>query len=538
MARMTSTAGRIAARPVSRPQNQVRHSLRQNAIAMFVGQSITWGLTAVTLALLPRYLGPEQMGAMGIGLSFTSIAGTVAGLGMATLVTKDVARDREAAAAMLGTALWLNIIFGVVAGVVGIATGFALGYESMTRLSITAQCATVPLNLLILLGFGALQGVEVMRHQAIWDAANKVFSLAAIGLIIFFDLGFNALLVLSVLSALLCAVPGVVLMHRYVPFDPWSFSFSKARYLVVESIPFCAINIFVIVYLAVDVLLLSVLSGETAVGIYTAPSRIFGTLLFAPTIITTVVFPRMAASFRDAPEGLQQLARGTMRLVVGITLPVAVLAVGTSGPVLVALIGDGFGQSGPVIALLALSLVPTSLNMVAHRILTAADRQRIWTIVMLVGLAAKVALDLALIPLAGHLWGNPALGAALGLVLVETAMMLTGLAYLPRGVFDRPEARLYGRLLASGLVTVLVMVIAGREGFFTAGAAGGLAYVAAVLALRVYTVSGLREAVAWGLGRFPATTSAPFLQKRPAPAAAPLVFEPSRLKGVRAATRR
>lgn len=515
-----------------------RHSLRQNAVAMFLGQGITWGLTAVTLALLPRYLGPAQMGAMGVGMSFTSLAGTVAGLGMATLITREVARDRETGRDLLATALWLHIGFGVASAIAAIAVGLLLDYGTMTRVAIIAQCSTVPMNLMILLGFGALQGVEVMRHQAIWDAANKVFSLVAIGVIIALDLGFYALMGLSVLSAGLTAVPGVVLMHRYLPFRVASFSWPKARYLVVESIPFCAINIFVVVYLAIDVLLLSVLADETAVGIYTAPSRIFGTLLFAPTIVTTVVFPRMAASWRTAPEGLQRLSRKTMQLVVGLTLPVAVIALCTSGPLLVALIGDGFDNSGPVIAVLALSLVPTSLNMVTHRILTAADRQRVWTVVMLGGLAAKLGLDFALIPLADHLWSNPALGAAIGLVIVESAMVAIGVFYLPKGVFDRREAWLYGRLGIAALVAVAVALAARPLGVIPAGALGSLGYAATVAALRVYTVASARTAIAWGLGRNEGTPAhVPVTVPFPAvsPAYEVLLHDPGRLKAVRPA---
>ena len=100
---------------------------------MFAGQTITWTLTALTLALLPRYLGPGHMGALGISLSFSNLASTAAGLGMATLITKDVARDHEAAERMLGTAVWLHVILGLAAAGASVAVGQALDYTSMTQ---------------------------------------------------------------------------------------------------------------------------------------------------------------------------------------------------------------------------------------------------------------------------------------------------------------------------------------------------------------------------------------------------------------------
>ena len=162
-------------RPTAAPRRRAaaaatveRHSLRQNAAWMFAGQGITWVLTALTLALLPRYLGPARMGSLGIGLSFSVLAAVVAGLGMSTLITREIARDREAGRRLLATALWLQVGLGLAGAVGCIGLGFVLGYGRTTQLAIAVNAATVPFNLVILLGFGALQGAELMRHQAIW----------------------------------------------------------------------------------------------------------------------------------------------------------------------------------------------------------------------------------------------------------------------------------------------------------------------------------------------------------------------------------
>ncbi|MFN8507778.1 MAG: flippase [Dehalococcoidia bacterium] len=538
MARATPLRGARMAPP---PRTTLeRHSLRQNAIAMFAGQTITWTLTALTLALLPRYLGPSHMGALGISLSFSNLASTVAGLGIATLVTKDIARDHEAASRMLGTAIWLNVMLGLAAAAISIAAGQALGYAPMTQWAILVNCGIVPLNLLTLLGFAALQGAEVMRHQAIWDATNKLLFLAGTAAIIVLDLGFGAYLLLSIASAVLVTVPAIRLMHRVLPFKPWTFSIAQARYLVVASLPFSTTSVFVVVYLAVDTLLLSLLSGETAVGIYTAPSRIFGTLLFAPTIVTTVVFPRMAATYRDGAADTARLARATLALVIGITLPVAVMTVGVGDEGLVWLIGRGFADSGPVVVLLALSLVPTSVNMVAHRILIAVDRQRVWTVVVLVALVAKVAVGLVLIPLFDHAFASAALGAAASLLAVEGGMMLVAFYYMPRGIMDRAAFALYARLSAGALFATAAMLLTRPLGFFLTGIAGTLGYGAIVFLLHAYTPSQVIAGARWLAGRGappPAGMPAAELGLPRPERYEPLLYSPARLKGIRSARR-
>ena len=63
----------------------------------------------------------------------------------------------------------------------------------------------------------------------------------------------------------------------------------------------CAIlitSVFWTLYTSVDVVLLSKLCDSDTVGVYTTPSRIFGTLLVIPVTITTVLFPRLSAHFQ------------------------------------------------------------------------------------------------------------------------------------------------------------------------------------------------------------------------------------------------
>ncbi|MBK6664397.1 MAG: polysaccharide biosynthesis C-terminal domain-containing protein [Thermoflexaceae bacterium] len=329
-------------------------------------------------------------------------------------------------------------------------------------------------------------------------------------------------------------------MHRVLPFRPWTFSLSQARYLILASLPFSTANVFVVVYLAVDTLLLSLLSGETAVGIYTAPSRIFGTLLFAPTIVTMVVFPRMAASFHDGPTQIARLARATLALVIGITLPVAVMTVGVGDEGLVWLIGRGFSDSGPVVVLLALGLVPTSVNMVAHRILIAVDRQRIWTIVILVALGAKVALGVILIPLFDRLFDSAALGAAASLLAVEGGMMLVAFYYMPRGIMDRATYGLYARLSAGALFATAAMLLTRDHGFIITGLAGTFGYAAMVFLLHAYTPSQVLDGARWLAGRgapAPAGLPGAELGMPAAPSAEPMLYSTARLKGIKSARR-
>lgn len=523
--------------PGTRPGAGSRQSVRQNATAMAFSQGLTWLITALTLALLPRYFGPQQMGRVALGLSYADIAGTVAGMGMATLITRELARDRERGAELLGTALWLNVSLGLVAAIVVALVGDFAGYDHSTQLVIMALSITVPFNLVSLLAFGALQGLEVMRYQAFFDTAGKLSQLAVTLGVIGFGLGLPAYLAASIFCTVVFALPTMVIVWRHAPFRARRPSFRLATSLVARGIPFCSANVLLVLYLAVDAVLLSVLASERAVGIYGPASRIFGTLLFGPTIVMTVMFPRLAATARNDPGAFVRLADAALRAVLGITAPVAAFAIALSAPLLALLLGDQYGQTPAVMAVLALALIPTSINMIAHRVLVAVDRQRAWTSVMAVSLVAKVVLAIVSIELADRLWDNPALGAAVALLAVEAGMAVVGLALVPHGVANRALAVHGGRLLAAAATGGAVATLAPLP-WALAGMVGGLSFAVAVIAFRAYTIAEACAGARWLLGNaggHSLPSLPPFEESTPAEPA--LLFAPGRLKAVRAARR-
>ncbi len=458
---------------------------------MFGGQAVTWTLTAVTLALLPRYLGPADMGRIGIGMAFAQLTMTIAGLGIATLVTREVARRREAALEIVATAFWLSVVLGTLGSCITLGISMALGYETLTWVAIAVFAATVPFDLLMLFGFGVLQGFEVMRYHAIWDVANKLFLLTCLAVVVAFDLGLPVFLAASFLSSALPAVAIVRLMRRFAPFSPGTFSFRTARWVIAESVPIGAVNVVLIVYLGIDVILLSRLGDEAASGLYAAPMRLFGTMLFAPTILMTVLFPRMAATALSDDLEFSRISGIALKVLTGVTVVAAVFAVFPGRIVLVDLFGSEFRDSGPVFAMMAVALVPTSINIFAHRVLVATNRQRVWTVVMAGALLLKVALDFALIPLLAATAGNAALGAAIALVVAEAAIMTVALVMLPPAVRQRAFGSHMVRLAAVAGIAAGTMYLLGGRGFLVMTGGGILVYVAAALLLRVYSMGEL-----------------------------------------------
>lgn len=498
-----------------------RATLRQNILVMLVSQALTWAISAVTLTLLPRYLGPADLGQFSIAVTFQTLAVTAGGLGMYVLMTREVARDRARASALLPTAAWLHVLLGLVAGVVFTGLAAAAGYPRAVVTLVAINALALPFTQLTTLAYGVLQGAEVMRYQAAFDVGGKLLNLAATIAIIHFDLGLTAFFVVGVPLAALSALPLCGRVFRVLDTSPWRFAPGDARYLLRGSLPFFASGVLFVVYNTLDVMLLSWLAGEEAVGIYATPMRLFGTLMFATTVLSYVIFPRLATTYAHDREEFARLGRVAFQLVLAGTLAISLLAYGLSDARVVGIIGEGFGRSAAVVVLVAIVLVPTSLNTVANRLLVAADREFRWTLLQGAGLVAKAGCGLALIPLFEGRWQNPALGAAVALLAAELLISVVALRSLPLSLV-RGAVVLYEKLLAALLFAICAAILLqGSAGPLGAALAAVGVYLLTLAFLQVLTPGQARVGLRWLAGRGalpgPATTPEPLPDVEPRP---------------------
>lgn len=478
-----------------------RRSLRANLFATAVGQGLTWMITAAMFAILPRYFGPHSLGVLSIGAAFSSFAWTAGSLGLATVITRDIARDRESANDIIATALAVNGAFGVVVGIAATIIGAVVGYPREIVIAIALSCAAVPATLVYSSAIAVFQGLEVMHYAARADILFKTLGLGCVLIVVLGRMTPVHYLIIVLLMTTAFALYQAMVLQSLTGFSLRQASHFKARYLVVTSIPFLLSVVLTGVYTGLDVLMLSILASETAVGIYAAPLRLFGTMLVVPTIIMTVMFPRMSATFGHGEGQLGDVVQGTLKITLLATVAVAIGCMAL-GPGLVRLIlGAEFEQSGTVMIIFALTLIPTSIGVVATRAAFASQRQKVVVQLGAVAIGLKAVFGVLLIPWFDSWIGNAAVGAVVGLTIVESIVVLATLWRLREMVASADLFRFSVSTGAAGLLGMAVLPVSQVAGPLGAGMVAGLVYLVACLALRVFAIDDLRDSVGWAMGR-------------------------------------
>jgi len=470
----------------------------KNASVMLFAQMITFSLGLVLTIVLPRFLGPSAVGKIHLAVSFWAILGLLITFGMDMLLTKEVARSPEEIPGLFGNTISLRTIFFVLA--LGI---FAL-YVSIARYPLDT------IIVLFIIGITAfierlsgatqamLRGLEKMEYISIAVIVNKV--VVTVSIVVFLLLGYG-LFVVAAIGTVGVSIELLILLISLRKFASIRliFDWSKIKWLLRESVPYLTTTMFLVIYVQIDVIIISLLVDETTVGWYSTADHLFSTFLFIPGILMMAIFPALSRTYYQDAGSTTRFVRRGFRWLLLVGVPIGIGLIVVSDSIVALLYGPEFANSAPVLAVDGVVLILMFLTILIAWTLVAMDRQKQWAIVMAIAVLASILLDIVLIPWCAHTFGNGAIGGSLAFVITEFGMILIGLYLLPKGTFRWSDGFFAARVLVAGLLMGLVAWW-WRDSFIAIPIViGAVVYLALILLLRAIPREDL-EMLRW-LGR-------------------------------------
>lgn len=448
-----------------------RRGVSRNLAALTTGQLFTWTMTLAWTVVVPRWLGPGQMGIIFAAISITGILQVLLGAGTGIYVTREIVAASERGPVLVATAVLARLaLLPIFMGAVILWAGLA-HYGSEARWVLYLSGAATAIYLLAEPLQSYLQAREEMQYLALSNAINK--SGQGLGGIVVTVLGFRALgfagcwTVMSALVLLLC--------FRWVQRST-KITLRTTRRALADiargSAAYWTAGVFFMVYLWIDTAMLSVMTHPAVVAWYGVPTKLFQTMLFVPGLLTTAWLPKLVRAFQESPEQLYAAARVPVTLTLAAALPICAL-IAVAAPAITIVYGSKYGNAVPVLIILGGALVPMYLNIMLNQVCVAAGRQRDWTWLMVGATIFNPAVNAVLIPLSQHQWGNGAIGAAIALALTEIVIAAAAVAIVGRHVIRRAVlARTLRSALASGLAVLASLAArewSGRDASVAAG---------------------------------------------------------------------
>jgi PST family polysaccharide transporter len=366
---------------------------------LFFDKVLRMGVGLLVLVWVARYLGPEQFGLLNFATAFIGLFGAIATLGLKGIVVRDIVRDPGGKEETLGTAAVLQFLGGLIAYGLILATIFWLRADDTLAKSIVTILGSMMLFKASEVAIYWFES-QVLSKYTVW-VRNGVFLLFAaikVGLILQ-----NAPLVAfawaMMAEALVVALLIVLMLGLRGPqLSNLTASYKRAKILLADSWPLLLSGIAVMIYMKIDQIMLGQMTGDEAVGIYSAAVRVSEVWYFVPMAIVASVFPAILEAKKRSEkqyyDRLQRLYDLMVWLAIAVALPMSFL----STAIVTLLFGDAYAQAGSVLAIHIWAAVFVFLNLASGRWFLAENRQILALQRQVFGAMANIILNLLMIP--------------------------------------------------------------------------------------------------------------------------------------------
>jgi len=471
-----------------------RGPIVRTAAALLSVQGMTWLSSLVSLLIVPRYLGADRLGIFAVAGTLATIATLVAGWGTGNQIVKAVAREPARAASVVLHAIALRLAIWSVFALLTAVALVTVVHDGTSRAVVVLMLGSAALGLIGNAAGAGLRGNQTIGRLAIIGAFIGVASQGATIFVLVSGGGLIALGLLGMGFAVVSTSLAVVLFWRKLG---RRVAWSRPVLVSIASggFAFLAWEVAMQTYGTIDYILLAALTDAKTVGDYAFALRLAGIPIFAATIVTSSIYPALAAaSLTDRPFFKRLLTEGT-HVVIAVSLPMAAGLI-VLAPQLARLIGGGsqFDSSVPLLIILSLQIPLVAVDTVLGTGLYALDRQKRLALVGWCAAVLNPLFNLAAIPLTVHWFGNGAIGAAVMTAVTECFVGAWIWSMLGSSL---GHARIVGTaarsLTGCAVMAVAVLVAEPHVGTILSIPLGAGVYGVSALALGLFSVADVRQ---------------------------------------------
>ena len=365
---------------------------------MLVGQIVSLGIAAVYGILLARYLGVTGFGLLSTAIAFTTVFAPFTSLGLSTLATREVARDKSLASKYLGNLIIIEIALASGTFCLIALAAYVLRYPQETITLIYILALSV-----VCAGFtGVFQSLFQAFEKMEYQSLGLILSTGATFVVVIWGITARlgvvwfafAYFVGSLAVTIYCVIVySTKFSQPHVEID---LKFWKR--ILPQALPFALSGLFTTIYFYIDSVLLSVMKGADAVGWYNAPYRLIMVLLFVPTVISTAVFPAMSRFHATANDSFRLIYKRYFKYMAIVSVPLGIGTTLLAGQIITLIFGVPYENSAIALQILIWATVFIFLTAAFLRLFETSNRQMMVTKITAVGMVENVTLDLILIP--------------------------------------------------------------------------------------------------------------------------------------------
>jgi PST family polysaccharide transporter len=363
---------------------------------LFADKVFRMGVGVFVWVWVARYLGPDDFGIFNYAIAFVALLTPISTLGLDNLVIREVVKNKNARYEILGSAFAMRFVGGLLT--------FLLAFG---LISIVRPGQTVIVWIVVIIGAGTIfQSFDIIdlwfqsevKSKFTVIAKNIAFTISAVVKVVLIQIQ-APLISFAGISLCEIIIGSIGLLYFYLKennkLSMWKISKLRIRELLRESIPLLISNSAILLYMKVDILILGQMKNETAVGYYSAATKISEAFYFVAVIIASSVFPVIIENEELYFKRLKKLLDVTSALGYAIVIPLFLLS-----NTIILIFGKQYLTSGPILAAHIWATMFVFLGMAQGSWYIKEGRSGIYLQMRrtIIGLIINVVLNIILIP--------------------------------------------------------------------------------------------------------------------------------------------
>lgn len=366
---------------------------------LFADRLFRMGVGLAVSILVTRYLGPGPFGTLSYALALVGLSGSIAALGLESIVVRDIVREPHHTGEILGTAFALRLVSG------GLAFGVVMAALPLLRPGDVAirSIVAITAGTLMLQAFDTIDiwfQSQVKSKYTVYARNGAFLGVALVKLLLVYTHAPLIAFAWAGLFEIVLATAGLVITYRATGhrFGSWRVRIPRATQLLSNSWPLFLSGLAVGVYMKIDIVMLGAMAGDRAVGTYSAATRVSEVWYFIPTAIVSSLAPSLTIAKQENEQlyyaRLNRLFHVLAATAIAIAVPMTFLA----GPLTRLLYGERYVAAGPVLALHIWAALFVFLGVGQNCWTVNEGLTRLALSRTLAGAVANVVLNLVLIP--------------------------------------------------------------------------------------------------------------------------------------------
>ncbi len=378
--------------------DSIKGSIAKNTSYLTFASILQKIISFTYFALLARGLGPENLGKYYFAISFAAVFSVIADLGLANVLTREIAKRPGKARELLGNILAIKIPLSLAAALAVFVIARARGYEPLITGLIYISTACVILDSFTSSFWAVARGFHNLFFESISSVLFQIIVMA-VGLGFLYS-GFS--LIFIILSLLVASVFHFIYSFLTVYFKIgikikilYDKKFSGE--IIKIAVPFALFVIFQRIYTYLDSVLLKEFAGDQYVGYYQIPFKIIFALQFLPLAFVASLYPAMSNLWQNDRKQLSITFEKSLVYLMLISLPISAGTIALADKIIL-IFNKNFGEAILPLQITMLATLFVFINFPIGSLLNACDRQKKNTANMAIAMVLSAIMNLILIP--------------------------------------------------------------------------------------------------------------------------------------------